>query len=123
MWTLCQFLNFFYEALHLLVVFSNLLLWMFKKSRLFHFYLVNLTMFSWVGLGWWYGFGYCFLTQWHWEIKKECGESSQLPNSFISYLLNEYFHFFPKSLYVDIVTAVSFILVFSLSWVFYIRNK
>jgi hypothetical protein len=41
---------------------------------------------SWFVLGAWYGVGYCLLTDWHWDIKRQLGEVN-LPNSYIEYCL------------------------------------
>lgn len=49
---------------------------------------VGLTVFSWLVMGAWYGLGYCALTDWHWQIKRELGET-HLPNSFLVYLFND----------------------------------
>ena len=49
--------------------------------------LMALTLFSWFGLGWFYGFGYCPSTDWHWQIKEAMGETG-LPNSFIKYYMD-----------------------------------
>jgi len=45
------------------------------------------TGFSWVGLGMIYGWGYCFLTDWHWRVLERLGESN-IPDSYIQYLFN-----------------------------------
>lgn len=46
-----------------------------------------ITLVSWFGFGYFYGFGYCFLTEWHWQIKEKLGESN-LPASYIKYVLD-----------------------------------
>jgi hypothetical protein len=46
-----------------------------------------LTLGSWLLLGIWFGFGYCFLTDLHWDVKRRLGETD-LPNSFIQYLFD-----------------------------------
>ena len=46
-----------------------------------------LTFISWVGFGYYYGFGYCFLTDWHWQLKEKAGETD-LPLSYIKLVLD-----------------------------------
>ena len=52
------------------------------KTRKLHLISLGLTTFSWLVPGIWYGFGYCFLTDRHWEIKEKFGQTG-LPASFI----------------------------------------
>ncbi len=73
--------------LHIAVVLFNILGWVWKKTRRAHIIFVGITLFSWVFLGIWYGFGYCFLTDWHWDVKRKLGETD-LPASFINYFFH-----------------------------------
>jgi hypothetical protein len=45
---------------------------------------IGATAFSWFGLGIFYGWGYCPITEWEWNVKARLGET-HLPNSFIKY--------------------------------------
>ena len=65
-----------------------------------------MTAFSWVGLGMCYGLGYCFLTDWHWQVRRELGLS--MPDSYIKFLLDELTGQDWNAAYVDFGTAVSF---------------
>lgn len=60
--------------------------WIFPKTRRAHLLLLGLILISWIGLGYWYGFGYCVLTDVHWSIKQHLGQTD-LPPSFIAYIL------------------------------------
>lgn len=97
--------------LHVLVIGFNLLGWIWNSTRRLHLVIVLLTIVSWLILGFWYGFGYCFLTDWHWEIKRELGEAD-LPSSFITYLLNKQLGWSIPAAIVDWVTALAFGSVF-----------
>ena len=68
-----------------LIVF-NLCGWLFRSTRRLHLIVISLTLSSWVGIGVFYGFGYCPLTDWHWRIKQSLGETN-LPSSFFTYYL------------------------------------
>ena len=116
----CYSLDVFYNILHIVVIFFNLFGWIIKRTRLWHFYLINITAFSWVILGFWYGFGYCFLTDWHWDVKESCGERD-LPNNYIAYFLKEYLNITFSEFIVDLITAICFVSVFFLSWIFFIK--
>jgi hypothetical protein len=67
-------------------VLGNLLLWIPRRTLRLHLGLVLCTTASWLGLGAFHGLGYCFLTDWHWRIKRALGETN-LPGSFIEYAL------------------------------------
>ena len=46
-----------------------------------------LTIGSWIGLGFLYGFGYCPSTDWHWDLKRSLGETD-LPASWVKYYVD-----------------------------------
>lgn len=57
-------------------------------------------------LGIWYGWGYCPLTDWHWNIKQQLGEQ-HLPNSFIKYCLDKITQRSWSPAVVDRITLIS----------------
>jgi len=83
-----QFLDVLLFVIHCAVIGFNLTGWIWAYTRRWHLILVGLTVFSWLGMGMWYGLGYCVLTDWHWQIKRELGEV-HLPNSCLVYLFND----------------------------------
>ena len=82
------FLNIFFTVFHLALIIFNLFGWIWKRTRKAHLIVLSLTAFSWFVLGIWYGWGYCPLTDWHWNIKEKLGEKN-LPNSFIKYFADK----------------------------------
>jgi hypothetical protein len=82
-----EFLDLLLLGLHLVLIGFNLTGWIWKRTRPIHLVLMILTMVSWVGLGICYGFGYCFLTDWHWQVKRKLGET-EIPSSFFKYHLD-----------------------------------
>jgi len=77
-------LDIFFTITHLSLVLFNLTGWIWKKTRKAHLFVLLLTTASWFLLGIWYGWGYCPLTDWHWDVKEKLG-ARNLPNSFIKY--------------------------------------
>jgi hypothetical protein len=73
-------------AAHVAVILFNLTGWAWKRLRTLHLWFVLGTLASWVLLGLKFGLGYCFLTDWHWKVKRALG-ATDLPGSFIQYLL------------------------------------
>jgi Protein of Unknown function (DUF2784) len=66
----------------------NLTGWIWKRTRRAHLFTLGLTLISWFVFGFWYGWGYCFLTDWQWQVKEKLGETN-LPSSFIKYLADK----------------------------------
>ncbi|MTI22894.1 DUF2784 family protein [Fulvivirga sp. RKSG066] len=102
------FLDLILFALHIAVIGFNLFGWIPRRWRRAHLVVVALTLFSWIILGFWYGFGYCFLTDIEWDIKRELGETN-LPGSFITYLTNNILGMSLSSKTVDIITVGAYV--------------
>jgi hypothetical protein len=47
--------------------------WMWRRTRPWHQAAVALTAGSWFILGWFYGWGYCLFTDWHWQVRDQLG--------------------------------------------------
>lgn len=116
-----QFLDYFFVIFHFSLIFFNLTGWIWRKARRIHLYLISATIFSWVGLGVFYGWGYCPCTHWHWLVKRELGESN-LPASYIKYYLDQIFGFGWEPFTVDILVAGLGIGVFVISVVLNYRD-
>ena len=100
-------LDFLFLWLHIILVVFNLSGWLWIKTRKIHLFVVIATLFSWIILGFKYGFGYCFLTDWHWDVKYKMGEPD-LPASFIKYFLDTYTFIHLSVKTVDIITVAFF---------------
>ena len=77
-------LDIFLSFVHFALIGFHLFGWIFPKTRKAHLVTVAATAFSWFGLGIFYGWGYCPITDWEWNVKQKLGEIN-LPNSFIKY--------------------------------------
>lgn len=108
--------------LHISVIVFNLLGWVIPSWRKAHLGLIAITLFSWLVLGIWYGFGYCLLTDVAWDIKRQLGEKN-LPGSFITYLANNIFGLAINPLTIDIITVVAFVPAVGLSIYFNLFKK
>lgn len=96
--------------LHLLVIFINVLGWWPRRTRPLQRWTLLLTGFSWLGCGAFYGWGYCFLTDWHWDIKRARGELD-IPRSFLQYVLQKYLGVYLPNNLVDTIAATVLVLV------------
>lgn len=72
---------------HTLLVGFNTLGWAWRRTRRIHLFTITATLLSWFGLGVVYGWGYCPLTDWHWQVKRALGET-HLPASCMKYYLD-----------------------------------
>ena len=118
-----KLLDIFYTCIHLLIICFNLFGWIWPKTRKLHLIVVTITLLCWFGLGIWYGWGYCPVTDWQWDVKENLGETN-LPNSFIKYFADKITgKHFPPSL-VDRVTLISFLAAIAITiYVNFIRNS
>lgn len=71
-------------------------------------------------MGLFYGFGYCFLTDWHYEVRLKIGKN--MSNSFIAFILNDCFGFGVDEYLIDVVTGITFFLIFFVSIFLNINN-
>ena len=72
---------------HMVLILFNLIGWAWAKTRRLHLLVLTLTFLSWIGLGFFYGLGYCPCTDWHWQVKRQLGETG-LPASYVKYYLD-----------------------------------
>jgi hypothetical protein len=82
-----EILNVAFFVFHTTWIAFNALGWLFKRTRRWHLATVTLTAFSWFGLGFWYGWGYCPSTDWHWQVRARLGYRD--PASYVQLLLSE----------------------------------
>ena len=83
-------LDYLFHLLHIVTIVINCFGWIHPKTRKIHLVVFTITAISWIGLGAIYGFGYCFLTDWHWQVKASLGHS-HIPASYFTYWLNNIF--------------------------------
>lgn len=115
--------DYSFLVFHTTLIGFNLFGWMWKNSRKVHFFTISLTFLSWFLLGIWYGWGYCFLTDWHWQVLSDLGEAN-LPNSYISYLFSRFFGILPPAGWVDFFTVfLAFLALVASIWVNFFQKK
>ncbi len=84
-------LHIFFLVFHSVLIVFNLFGWIWKPLRRINLATLLLTGFSWFFLGIFYGPGYCPLTDWHYNVLYKLGITN-LPSSYIQYLLDYFFH-------------------------------
>jgi len=103
-----QFLNIFFFVFHTFFTLFNITGWIFPATRKWNLLTLLLTAFSWFVLGIWYGWGYCFCTQWHWEVRKHLGYHDQT-SSYIHFLLLKLTGIYFNPALVENSTLIAFI--------------
>ena len=113
--------NTFLFVFHVALIFFNLFGWIPRPTRSWNLVTLLLTAFSWFILGIFYGFGYCFLTDWHWQIRDKLGYAND-SNSYIHFLLTSLTPISIEERVVDLWTAVFFFFALALSIYVNIRD-
>jgi hypothetical protein len=108
------FADYFFVVFHTALILFNLFGWIWKPCRKWHLATISLTFASWLLLGYWYGWGYCPLTDWHWEILYQRGVEN-LPNSYVSYLLQRLLGLHLPDPWVDYLTLGLTLMAFAIS--------
>jgi hypothetical protein len=79
------------------------------------------TAFSWFIVGIWYGWGYCFCTDWHWDIRERLGYHDQT-DSYIHFLIQKLTGIDIDPGMVDTITLTIFFAALAISILLNIRD-
>jgi len=102
-----QAVDVFFVVFHLLFTLFNVIGWAWRKTRKLNMVTLLLTGFSWTILGMFYGFGYCPLTDWHWQALYNLGESG-MPASYLEYLFERITGLEAQTSVVNLLTGLFF---------------
>ncbi len=111
---LLSLLDKFFLIFHSVFTLFNITAWIWKRTRPLHLLTITLTALSWFVLGIWYGWGYCFCTDWHWQVREAMGRPIE-SWSYIHFLIVELTGFKPDPALVDTVVLSVFAAVCILS--------
>ncbi len=116
-----KILDLFFFAFHTVLILFNILGWLVPRWRLANFITLSITAFSWFVLGIWYGWGYCFCTDWHWQVREMLGYEN-MSSSYIHFLILKVIGFDFSANLVDSVTVIVFFSAFVTSAYLNIRK-
>ena len=108
------FLDKFFFVFHSSLMIFILFGWIWKRTRIANLVIILLTTFSWTILGIWYGFGYCFCTDWHYQVRIKLGYFD-MPSSYVKFLIDSLTGRDINSKLVDILTFTFFFLALIVS--------
>ncbi|MCA9058881.1 MAG: DUF2784 family protein [Planctomycetaceae bacterium] len=66
-------LNLLFFAVHTALIAFNLVGWIWQSTRRLHLVTLLGTLFSWLVMGYWYGWGYCVCADWHFQVRRRLG--------------------------------------------------
>ncbi|MEQ8336384.1 MAG: DUF2784 domain-containing protein [Cyclobacteriaceae bacterium] len=94
-----------FTVFHSAFILFVLLGWIHPKTQRVHQVALLVTLIAWLLIGWYVGtIGYCPLTDWQWDIKRQLGERN-LPSSFTEYVAEKLTGIDFNKTYIDIATA------------------
>lgn len=118
---LYQVLNYFFFVFHTVLMVFNTFGWIWVKTRKWNLFTLLLTAFSWFILGIWYGWGYCFCTDWHWIVRERLGYHD-MTESYVRFLVLKLTGVNLPAKEVNIATAVIFFASLAMSIFLNIRG-
>ena len=116
------FADYVLTLIHVLVVLCVVFGWVPKRTRRGHRWLVACTFMSWVALGPFYGFGYCVLTGWHWDIKGARGLKPET-SSFIKWAIDSSTGWDAPAAWVNNATIGVFVVICLITPVLWWRER
>lgn len=114
--------NYFFFTFHTVFILFNLFGWCFAKTRKLNLITLGATFGSWIVLGFWKGWGYCFLTDWHYQVLRALGENDTSP-SYIAFLIEKITGISPELTTVNWLTVGLALLALCFSLWVNLRNK
>lgn len=118
---LYHFLDWFFVVFHTALIIFNVLGWIHRKTRKLNLLTLFITGFSWFVLGIFYGWGYCFLTDWHYDILLRLSTYPS-ESSYIAYILRRIFSIYISSQLADLITLLGFLAALALSTTFNLND-
>ena len=110
-----RILDIFFVVFHTTIILFNLFGWIWKKTRFANLVTLLLTAGSWLFLGLLVGsLGYCPLTDWHFNVLRKLG-NTDLPNSYVKYLIDRLTGLDLGSSLVDNITLWSLVIALGAS--------
>jgi hypothetical protein len=95
--------------------------WIARATRQWQIAAAMLTTLSWFGLGFWYGWGYCPCTDWHWEVRSRMGLVD--PPSYVQLLIREVTGIMIEPGVADALAFVTLATATLLSVMFTVRDR
>ncbi len=103
-------LNILFFVGHNALILFNMFGWAWQRTRKLHLATLAATLFSWIVMGAWYGWGYCLCTDWHFQIRRGLGIYDS-ESSYTELLFNQIPGVTVTRGFADIVTVGTLLLI------------
>lgn len=103
-------LNIAFFVGHSLLIVFNLVGWIWPRTRRLHLATLSATLFSWLVMGAWKGWGYCLCADWHFQIRRRSGIHAG-ETSYTQLLFNQIPGVTVTRTFADVVTVTALVLI------------
>ncbi|MEZ6061956.1 MAG: DUF2784 family protein [Planctomycetaceae bacterium] len=117
-----SFLNIAFFVIHNTLIVFNLTGWIWPKTRKLHLVTMGMTLFSWLVMGAWKGWGYCACADWHFQIRRRMGIHAG-ESSYTELLFNQVPGLKVTRTFADIVTITVLVLILFVTAFVWLRTK
>ncbi len=117
-----EIIDIFFMGFHTLLIIFNITGWMWRKTRKWNLITLLLTAGSWIILGFFFGWGYCPLTDWHFAVLRKMGQSG-LPSSYIEFLVERLTGLNVETALINSLTLWGLVASLAVSGVLNIRDR
>ena len=116
-----QIVDIFFFGFHTILILFNIFGWLVPRWRFINLITLSLTAFSWFILGIWYGWGYCFCADWHWQVREALGYQN-MSSSYIHFLILKFTSIDMSVNLVEVYTVIVFFSAFAISTYLNVRK-
>ena len=103
-------LNILCFVAHNALIVFNLVGWIWPRTRRLHLLALTATLFSWLVMGGWRGWGYCLCADWHFQVRRELGIHGS-ESSYTELLLNQIPGVTVSRTFADVLTVGGLVLI------------
>lgn len=119
---LLEITDIFFFVFHTSLILFNTFGYLFRRTRVYNLATLLITAIFWFGLGIWYGWGYCWFTDLHWQVRDLLGYNDKT-NSYIDLLIMKITGLEFQDKMIDTVTVTVFAISLLLSTILNIRDR
>ncbi len=105
-----EFVDKAFFVLHALLILFTMVGWASRHTRVVHLFALASVTFSWFVLGWYYDWGYCVCTDWHFQIRSQLGYHD-VETSYVQLLASHMFDLSVSRTFADWLAGIVYLLI------------
>ena len=117
-----EFLNIAFFVTHNVLIAFNLTGWIWQRTRKLHLVTIGATLFSWLVMGAWRGWGYCLCADWHFQLRRQMG-IHRGESSYTQLLFNQIPGVTVSRQFADVTTVGCLILILIVTTITWARPR